>query len=47
MQLGGWKSERMALRYAHVNVRQLASSINRLPDGGNLGGLDQSEVKTA
>jgi integrase len=28
MRLGGWKSERMVLRYAHVNVSQLAPSIN-------------------
>ena len=29
MKLGGWKSERMVLRYAHVNVSQLAPSIGR------------------
>lgn len=28
MKLGGWKSERMVLRYAHVNVSQLAPSIH-------------------
>jgi hypothetical protein len=28
MKLGGWKSERMVLRYAHVNVSQLVPSIN-------------------
>jgi integrase len=28
MKLGGWKSERMVLRYAHVNVSKLAPSIN-------------------
>jgi integrase len=28
MKLGGWKSERMVLRYAHVNVSQLAPSID-------------------
>jgi hypothetical protein len=28
MKLGGWKSERMVLRYAHINVAQLAPSIN-------------------
>jgi integrase len=27
MKLGGWKSERMVLRYAHVNVTQFAPSI--------------------
>lgn len=36
MKLGGWKSERMVLRYAHVNVDQLQGSIENLP-GGNLG----------
>jgi hypothetical protein len=33
MKLGGWKSERMVLRYAHVNVSHLAGSINALPFG--------------
>jgi integrase len=28
MKLGGWKSERMVLRYAHLNVSNLAPSIN-------------------
>jgi integrase len=28
MKLGGWKSEKMVLRYAHVNVSQLAPSVN-------------------
>ena len=28
MTLGGWKSEKMVLRYAHMNVAQLAPSIN-------------------
>jgi integrase len=28
MKLGGWKSERMVLRYAHVNVAQLAPSVD-------------------
>lgn len=28
MKLGGWRSERMVLRYAHVNVSQLAPSID-------------------
>lgn len=31
MKLGGWKSERMVLRYAHVNVEHLAASIDVLP----------------
>ena len=29
MKLGGWKSERMVLRNAHVNVEQLAPSIDK------------------
>jgi integrase len=33
MELGGWKSERMVLRYAHVNKANLASSIEALPWG--------------
>lgn len=41
-RLGGWKSERMVLRYAHVNVGELADTINRLP-GGLLG--DASSAK--
>lgn len=36
MHLGGWRSERMVLRYAHVNVAELAHTIAGLP-GGNLG----------
>lgn len=33
MELGGWKSERMVLRYAHVNKANLAGSIEALPWG--------------
>lgn len=33
MRLGGWKTERMVLRYAHVNTADLAPSINALPWG--------------
>ena len=33
MELGGWKSERMVLRYAHVNKSNLARSIEALPWG--------------
>ena len=36
MRLGGWKIERMVMRYAHVNVGELADTIDRLP-GGILG----------
>jgi integrase len=42
MRLGGWKSIRMVMRYAHVNVGELQHTINKLP-GGNLG--DQQERK--
>ena len=31
MRLGGWKSEKMVLRYAHVNVGELAHTIDALP----------------
>jgi integrase len=31
MHLGGWRSEKMVLRYAHVNVGHLAQSIAALP----------------
>jgi integrase len=34
--LGGWKSEQMVLRYAHINVEQLADTIAALP-GGQMG----------
>jgi integrase len=43
MKLGGWKSERMVMRYAHVNVGELQHTINKLP-GGNLG--DYKKRKT-
>jgi integrase len=33
MRLGGWKSERMVLRYAHVDVGELKTTINALPWG--------------
>jgi len=31
MHLGGWKSEKMVLRYAHLNVDHLAGSIANMP----------------
>jgi integrase len=31
MHLGGWQSEKMALRYAHMNVEHLSKSIVALP----------------
>jgi integrase len=30
MQLGGWKSPAMVMRYAHVNAEHLSPTINRL-----------------
>jgi integrase len=45
MRLGGWKSERMVLRYAHVNTSELAASIEALPwgkPGGWLGSARKS-----
>jgi integrase len=33
MHLGGWKSEKMVLRYTHVNVEHLAPGIQMLPWG--------------
>jgi integrase len=41
MKLGGWKSERMVLRYAHVNVGELAHTIARLPS--TIGGKARDE----
>jgi integrase len=42
MKLGGWKSERMVMRYAHVNVGELQHTIDKLP-GGNLGDYKKSK----
>jgi integrase len=44
MKLGGWKSERMVMRYAHVNVGELQHTINKLP-GGNLGDYKKRKTK--
>jgi integrase len=46
MRLGGWKSEKMVLRYAHVNVGELAHTIEMLP-GGNWGDEQTARRKTA
>ncbi|HEY0960665.1 MAG TPA: site-specific integrase [Novosphingobium sp.] len=35
MQLGGWRSEKMVLRYAHVNVSNYEVSMNNLPWGNS------------
>jgi integrase len=44
MRLGGWKSEKMVMRYAHVNVGELRHTIDSLP-GGNRGDYTVGEVK--
>jgi integrase len=44
MKLGGWKSERMVMRYAHVNVGELQHTINKLP-GGNLGDYTKRKAR--
>lgn len=41
--LGGWKTERMVFRYAHVNTSQHAASINSLPWGKS---GEQSKLKS-
>jgi integrase len=43
-RLGGWKSVRMVMRYAHVNVDEHKHTIDRLP-GGNLGEDQADENK--
>jgi len=45
-RLGGWKSVRMVMRYAHVNVAELSHTINALP-GGILGEREEDKEKTA
>lgn len=46
MRLGGWKSERMVLRYAHTNVDEHKHTIDRLP-GGRAGDEPLSGAKKA
>jgi integrase len=43
-RLGGWKSVRMVLRYAHVNVAELHHTIDALP-GGNFGDAQKKKAK--
>jgi hypothetical protein len=43
MRLGGWKSEGMVMRYAHVNVEELKHTIDSLPVGEKL--VDAAEDK--
>lgn len=44
--LGGWKTEKMVFRYAHVNTSQHAASINLLP-WGNSGQQSKTKDKTS
>jgi len=49
-KLGGWKSLAMVTRYAHINVGELAHTIDNLPwseTGGNLGDTAGPGGKTA
>jgi integrase len=46
MKLGGWKSERMVMRYAHVNVSEFQGSIDKLP-GGNLGDYETRKAENS
>lgn len=46
MRLGGWKSEKMVLRYTHVNVGELSHTIDRLP-GGILGESNERKAESA
>jgi len=46
-RLGGWKTVSMVTRYAHVNVAELAPSIDRLLPGGKLGEVVFGEVESA
>jgi integrase len=51
-RLGGWKTLAMVTRYAHVNVGELAYTIDNLPwdgaeTGGNLGDTAIAKAKTA
>ena len=44
-RLGGWKSMRMVMRYAHVNVAELSHTIAALP-GGKLGEAHKRKAKS-
>jgi integrase len=43
-RLGGWKTVRMVMRYAHTNVAELHHTINALP-GGNFGDAKKIKAK--
>lgn len=42
MELGGWKSAVMVMRYAHVNTAHLAASINRIWENDGKGQCDDT-----
>jgi hypothetical protein len=44
--LGGWKSVKMVMRYAHVNVGELAHTIEKLPSKGAVG-TDETQADCA
>jgi integrase len=46
MKIGGWKSEKMVLRYAHTNTDEHLDSVDALP-GGSLGDADVTREQTA
>jgi integrase len=46
-RLGGWKSVQMVMRYTHVNVDELAHTIDRLPSGGILGERENGRAESA
>jgi hypothetical protein len=45
MAIGGWKSIKHVMRYAHANVDQHLASVDALP-GGKLGEYEIAETKT-
>ena len=46
MELGGWKSVSMVMRYAHVNTSHLAASIGEIwGKSGELGRVEPLEPK--
>jgi integrase len=46
-RLGGWESAKMVLRYAHVNVSELAGTIDRLPAGTELTQRERVKAESA
>jgi integrase len=44
MRLGGWKSIAMVLRYAHINVDDLALSVSKLGDSTGSDGHEHEEM---